>query len=96
MWSVESLREILNGAGKEIFSVQETKLAEAVTTYTRKSGASRIEIYVESGSIRVRTDGSAATISTGEPMAAGVGGAFTVKTLSVYTVANAVYTVVHR
>lgn len=93
---LEYIKDALWGVGKEIFSVQETKLAEAVTTYTRKSGANRIEIYVESGSIRVRTDGSACTITTGEPMAAGVGASFLVKTLSVYAVANAIYTVVHR
>lgn len=96
MRALEYIKDALWGAGKEVFSVQETKLAEAVTTYTRKSGADRIQIFVESGSIRVRTDGSACTSSTGEPMAAGVGASFLVKTLSVYAVANSVYTVVHR
>ena len=71
--AVADIKQGLIGVKKEIASEQFTKLDTAVTAHTRATGATQMEVYVESGAARVRTDGTAATITTGEPLAAGVG-----------------------
>lgn len=63
----------------------------------RATGASKIEIYVESGEVRVRTDGQDATLTTGQPLGAGFMDVFAVDELSVFRVTDAaIITVVHR
>ena len=83
-------------ASPEIASAQETEVITTVETYARAVGANQIEIYCESGYIRVRTDGVACTSTTGEPLAAGFGGAWCVPSVSVYYVQESVITVVSR
>ena len=80
----------------EIYSGQKTEPATTVATYQRAEGASRIEVYVESGYIRVRTDGQPATATTGEPLGEGFGASWSVDSISIYFVEDSVLTVVSR
>jgi hypothetical protein len=88
--------------GAELASAQYSVSAAAVDTRNRHASGSVIEIHVESGSVRVRTDGTAATATTGEPLAAISGVSVAVAawrgpaSISVYAVTDAVYTIVSR
>ncbi len=86
----------LTGSKAEEASAQETELATTVETYTRAAGASQIEVYCESGYVRVRTDGDPCTDVTGEPLAPGFGAAWVVPSISVYYIQESVITVVSR
>jgi len=86
----------LSGSKAEIASAQDSNLATVVEAYTRAVGATQMEVYVESGSIRVRTDGVACTATTGEPLGAGFYGKWAVASISIYNVAASTYTVVSR
>lgn len=86
----------LTGSIAEKASAQDTQVVTTVKAYARAAGASQIEVYVESGSVRVRTDGQACTATTGEPLSAGFYSKWNVATLSVYYAANSTVTVVSR
>jgi hypothetical protein len=86
----------LTGSKAEIASAQDTQAATTVQTYTRAEGASQIELYVETGYVRVRTDGQPCTSMTGEPIAAGFGSAWQAPSISVYYIQESVITVVSR
>jgi hypothetical protein len=86
----------LNGSLAEKASSQVNLTAASVTTYNRASGSNSIEIYVESGNVRVRTDGTAATATTGEPLAEGFCKVWAVASVSIYAVDAAVITEVSR
>ena len=86
----------LKGSTAELASAQDTQLATVVETYTRAEGAKQIEIYCESGSVRIRTDGVACTATTGIPLAADYAVAFEVASVSVYYVQESIITVVSR
>lgn len=86
----------LTGSKAEVASEQDAQVATSVKTYTRPAGASQIEVYCETGYIRVRTDGQPCTSDTGEPLGAGFGAAWTVESISVFCVQESVYTVVIR
>lgn len=86
----------LSGSKAEVISAQEAEVATTAQTYTRAVGATQMEVYVESGFVRVRTDGGVATPTTGESLGPGYGGAWTVNSISVYYVADSTITVVSR
>lgn len=86
----------LSGSNVEQASAQDTQLATTAVTYNRAAGASRIEVYCESGYVRVRTDGQPCTSTTGEPIAAGFGAAWNAESISVFYVQESIITVVSR
>ena len=86
----------LTGSKVEQESGQHTQVATTVVTYNRAAGASQIEVYCESGYVRVRTDGVACTDTTGEPLAPGFGAGWVAASVSVYYVQESVITVVSR
>ena len=86
----------LSGSLVEKASAQHTEAATTVKTYTRAAEASRMDVFVESGYVRVRTDGQACTAITGEPLSAGFGAAWIAPSISVYYAVDAVITVVSR
>lgn len=86
----------INGSNAEVASQQDTMTATVAKTYIRAVGASQIEVFVESGNVRVRTDGQAATADTGEPLGDGFSKIWTVASLSIYPTINAIVTVVSR
>ena len=49
----------LTGSNVEVSSAQDTQIATTAKEYLKAAGASQLEVYVESGYIRVRTDGQA-------------------------------------
>jgi hypothetical protein len=85
-----------NGSKGEISSVQEDNLAETEKTYNKEAGANEIEVYIESGYARVRTDGNPATATTGEPLGEGLMASYAVDSVSIYFVADTTLTVVNR
>lgn len=86
----------LSGSRPEVASAQDTHPATTEETYPRAAGASQMEVYCESGYIRVRTDGQPCTSTTGEPIAAGFGACWAVDSVSVFYVQESVITVVSR
>ena len=95
--TVEGVADVkLTGSKAEQASAQHTKVATTVETYSRPVGASRIELYCESGYVRVRTDGQPCTSTTGEPVAPGFGATWDVGSISVYYIQGSVITVVSR
>lgn len=84
------------GSVAEKASAKHTQVITTVSTYNRAALATQIEVYVESGSVRVRTDGVAATATTGEPLTEGFMGAWAVASISVYYVEQSTITVVSR
>lgn len=86
----------LTGSKAEQESAQHTELATAVKEYALAEGAKQIEIYCESGAVRIRTDGEPCTATTGIPLAADYAVAFEVDSVSVYYVQESVITVVSR
>ena len=86
----------LSGSKVEQASAQDTQVATTAKTYTKAAGASQLEVYVESGYIRVRTDGQPCTSTTGEPIAAGFGAAWRADSISIFYVQESIVTVVSR
>ena len=86
----------LSGNIAELSSAQYAEPATTVKTYTRAVGATRIEVYVETGRVRIRTDGQPCTAVTGEPLGEGFGAAWAAPSISVLFVSDAVITVVSR
>ena len=86
----------LTGSSAEVESAQDTQVATTVETYNRAAGATMMELYVESGYVRIRTDGSPASAITGEPLGEGFAGCWSVSALSVYYVGDSTITVVSR
>ena len=86
----------LSGSNVEQASAQDTQVATTAKTYTKATGASQMEVYCETGYIRVRTDGEACTSTTGEPIAAGFGSGWQADSISVYFIQESVITVVSR
>ena len=86
----------LSGGKVELASAQDTQVATTAKTYTKAAGASQMEVYCETGYVRVRTDGEACTSTTGEPIAAGFGSGWQVDSISVYYIQESVITVVSR
>jgi len=86
----------LTGNLPEKSSAQYAELATTIKTYNRAAGATHMELYVESGYIRIRTDGEPCTAVTGEPVGEGYGAAWAVPSISVLYVSDAVITVVSR
>jgi hypothetical protein len=91
-----TLKAQLSGSLVEKASAQHTEVATTVKTYTRAAGASRMDVFVESGRVRIRTDGEPCTAITGEPLGEGFGAAWTAPSISVLFVDDAVITVVSR
>lgn len=87
---------LVSGNIAELSSAQHSESATTVKTYTRAAGAARIEVYVESGRVRIRTDGQPCTAVTGEPLGEGFGAAWAAPSISVLFVSDAVITVVSR
>ena len=77
-------------------SAQHSESATTVKTCTRAAGASRIEVYVETGRVRIRTDGQPCTAVTGEPLGEGFGAAWAAPSISVLFIDDATITVVSR
>lgn len=86
----------LTGSKAEQASAQDTQLATVAKTYNRAVGATQMEVYCESGYIRVRTDGQPCTSTTGEPIAVGFGACWAVGSISVFYVQESIVTVVSR
>jgi hypothetical protein len=86
----------LSGNIAELSSAQHSESATTVKTYARAAGAARIEVYVESGRVRIRTDGQPCTAVTGEPLGEGFGAAWAVPSISLLFVDDSVITVVSR
>jgi len=93
---MEILRQLIASKDPEISSVQDTQVATTAKTYTKTATANHMEVFVERGSVRVRTDGQSATAITGEPVDQGFVEAWNVDALSVYYETDAVITVVCR
>lgn len=91
-----NLKVSQKGSKVEISSMQENNLAETEKTYNREVGANEIEVYIESGYARVRTDGNLATATTGEPLGEGLTASYAVDSVSIYFVADTTLTVVNR
>lgn len=85
----------IKGRNTQLSSVQYTIAAGGTQPVSLAAGASEIGVYVESGDVRVRTDGSTATATTGEPLGQGYGERYAVASLSIYSAGGAVVTVVH-
>ena len=96
MQNGDSIPVAMQGANAELASAKHTEMFATVKTYTRAEGASQMEIYVETGYVRIRTDGEACTEDTGEPLGAGFGMAWRVPSISVYFADDATVTVVSR
>lgn len=92
----ESIPVGIKGSSAEIISAKHTEMFAEVKEYTRAEGASQIELYVETGYVRIRTDGDPCTEDTGEPLGAGFGMAWCVPAISVYFADDATVTVVSR
>jgi hypothetical protein len=86
----------LSGSKPEQASAQDTQVATTAVTYTKAVGATQMEVYCETGYVRVRTDGQPCTGTTGEPIAAGFGSGWVVDSISVYYIQESVITVVSR
>ena len=86
----------LTGSKAEQASAQDTQVATTVVNYNRAAGATQMEVYCESGYVRVRTDGVVCTDITGEPLAPGFGAGWAVESISVYYIQESVITVVSR
>ena len=86
----------LSGSNAEVASTQDTQIATTAKEYLKAGGASQIEVYVESGYVRVRTDGQPCTSTTGEPIAAGFGAAWRADSVSIFYVQESIVTVVSR
>jgi type IV secretory pathway TrbL component len=86
----------LTGSKAEVLSVKDSQSATTAKAYNRAAGASQLEVYVESGAVRIRTDGAACTETTGEPLGEGWAASWCVAAVSVYYVSNATITVVSR
>lgn len=86
----------LTGSNAELASVQDAQAATTVQAYNRAADAAEIGVYVESGEVRVRTDGIAATATTGIPLSEGFYEFYKVAAISVYFVENSTITVVSR
>ena len=86
----------LTGSSVEQASAQDTQVATTVVNYNRAAGATQMEVYCESGYVRVRTDGVVCTDITGEPLAPGFGAGWAVESISVYYIQESVITVVSR
>jgi len=84
------------GSKVEISSMQENNLAETEKTYAKATGANEIEVYIESGYARIRTDGNQATATTGEPLGEGIMASYAVDSISIYFVSDTTLTVVNR
>ena len=84
------------GSKGEISSEQENNLAETEKTYAKATGANEIEVYIESGYARIRTDGNQATATTGEPLGEGIMASYAVDSISIYFVSDTTLTVVNR
>lgn len=86
----------LQASKPESASAQDSQIATTEKTYTKALGATQIEVYVESGYVRVRTDGQPCTSTTGEPIASGFGSAWQAESISVFFVQESIVTVVSR
>jgi len=91
-----SLQVTQSGNIAEKASAQHSESATTVKTYTRSAGASRIEVYVETGRVRIRTDGQPCTAVTGEPLGEGFGAAWAAPSISVLFINDSTVTVVSR
>ena len=93
---LELLRSVTVSKDPEVSSLQYTDTAGGITNHILSDTDKFIEVYVELGTVRVRTDGELATATTGEPLAQGYYDAWSTS-LSVYAVTpTAIYTVIHR
>ena len=95
-WVLKADNVKVTGSKAEQASAQDTQVATTVVAYARAAGATEIGIFVESGSVRIRTDGTAATATTGVPLGDGFVEFFAVASVSVYYVENSIITVVSR
>jgi len=86
----------LTGSKAEVASAQDANVVGTVETYNRTEGATQLEVYCETGYIRVRTDGQPCTGTTGEPIAAGFGACWDVESVSIYYIQESIVTVVSR
>jgi hypothetical protein len=84
----------LTGSNAQLSSVKETNSATAVKTYTAATGATKMTVYCESGSIRIRSDGQPCTATTGAPLGEGWAQDFNVPSISIYFVEQSVISVV--
>lgn len=94
--STNPLPTKLTGSIAELASAQDTQIATTVQAYNRAAGAVEIGVYVESGAVRVRTDGDPATATTGIPMGGGYFEFWAAAALSVYFVSDSTITVVSK
>lgn len=92
----DALKVQQTGSNAELSSSKQNADAETVETYNLAEGAKQIEIFVESGSIRIRTDGNLATAESGEPLESGWAAGWAAESVSVYYVEDSVITVVIR
>lgn len=92
----QEVNATLTGSKPEQFSLQDTQIATTEKTYNSAEGSNLIELYVESGYVRVRTDGQPCTSTTGEPIAAGFASGWNADSISVFFVQESIVTVVSR
>ena len=95
-WVLKADNVKVTGSKAEQASAQDTQVATTVVNYNRAAGATQMEVYCESGYVRVRTDGVVCTDITGEPLAPGFGAGWAVESISVYYIQESVITVVSR
>lgn len=86
----------LTGSKVEVASAQDTQVVGTTKPYNRAVGAVQMEVYCESGYIRVRTDGQPCTSTTGDPIAAGFAACWDTASVSIYYIQASIVTVVSR
>lgn len=93
---LELLRSSTVSKDPEVSSLKYTDVAGGITNHALADEENFIEVHVELGSVRVRTDGELATAITGELLSQGYYDAWNTS-ISVYAVTpTVIYTVVHR
>ena len=91
-----STRVSITGSLANIETIQDTQVEATVKEYNTAVGANEMGVYVELGSIRVRTDGLPATAITGVPMGEGFYEFWRATSISIYYNEYATVTVVSR
>jgi len=91
-----NVKTVVNGSLANIETIQDTQVEATVKEYNTAVGANEMGVYVELGSIRVRTDGLPATAITGVPMGEGFYEFWRATSISIYYNEYATVTVVSR
>ena len=84
----------LTGSKVDDGGTQYTLASGGTQALTRAAGKTNLEIYVESGAVRVRADGTTATATTGRPVGEGKVFVLNAASASLYATSASTVTVV--